>query len=71
MRVPRIVLVCALGLAIAAAGGFIVERGVRSLDEPLNVTAPLRFRVPPGSRFARVAAELVGAGDCRSSRERG
>lgn len=62
MRVPRIVLVCALGLAIAAAGGFIVERGVRSLDEPLNVRAPLRFRVPPGSRFARVASELSAQG---------
>ena len=37
-------------------------RGVRSLDEPLNVSAPLRFKVAPGSRFARVAAELAARG---------
>ena len=44
-------------LLIAAAAG-VAWRGVRSLDEPVNVTGPLRFKVLPGSPFARVAAEL-------------
>jgi UPF0755 protein len=37
-------------------------RAVRSLDEPLNVSAPLRFKVAPGSRLTRVAAELGAQG---------
>jgi UPF0755 protein len=43
-------------LAAAATGEFLKE--LRSLDEPLNVAAPLRFKVPIGSRFARVALDL-------------
>jgi len=35
---------------------------VESLDEPLKVSAPLRFKVAPGSRFARVVAELAAQG---------
>jgi UPF0755 protein len=63
MRGLRRVLLIALFLgAAAAAAGFIVLRGVRSLDEPLKVSAPLRFKVAPGSRFARVAAELAAQG---------
>ncbi len=42
-------------LVAAAATGW---RAVRSLDQPLNVAAPLRFKVPAGARFARVAADL-------------
>src|ERR1700730_12015748 len=33
--------------------------GVRSLDEPLRVAAPVRFKVAPGASFARVAAEFA------------
>src|ERR1700734_127537 len=33
--------------------------GVRSLDEPLRLAAPVRFKVNPGASFARVAAELA------------
>ncbi len=62
MRALRVVFLCVLLLAAAVAAGLIVERGVRSLDEPLNVKAPLRFKVPPGSRFAHVAAELSAQG---------
>ena len=36
--------------------------GVRSLDEPVRLAAPLRFNVNPGASFARVAAELAGQG---------
>lgn len=62
MRKLRQVLLIALLLGTAAAAGFVVLRGVRSLDEPLKVSAPLRFKVAPGSRFARVAAELAAQG---------
>lgn len=57
------VLVVAVVLAAAlAAAGVIVKRALHSLDEPLNVSAPLRFRVAAGSRFSRVAAELGARG---------
>lgn len=62
MKPLRIVLAAALVLAVAAAAGIVVERGLRSLDRPLNVRAPLRFKVAPGSRFARVASELAARG---------
>jgi UPF0755 protein len=55
-----LIAVC-VGAAVAAAG-LVVLRGVHSLDEPLKVSAPLRFKVAPGSRFARVAAELGAQG---------
>jgi UPF0755 protein len=55
-------LVALLAGAAAALVGLIVQRGVRSLDQPLKVSAPLRFKVAPGSRFARVAAELAAQG---------
>jgi UPF0755 protein len=47
---------------LLAAGGAVILRGVRSLDEPLHLAAPLIFKVPAGARFARVAAELAGEG---------
>jgi len=62
MRGLRRALLFAVFLGVAAAAGLIVLRAVRSLDEPLNVSAPLRFKVAPGSRFSRVAAELGAQG---------
>ncbi len=56
----RIVLV-ALAL-LAAAGALIVRQGIRSLDEPLAVAAVVRFKVPPGANFSRVAADLHARG---------
>ncbi len=53
-------LVAALLLIAAAAA--VVWRGVHSLDEPLHVAAPLRFKVAPGMGFARVAADLAAQG---------
>lgn len=52
----------ALVLAGLAAVGVLVRSGLRSLDEPLRVPAPLVFRVAPGTRFARVAADLAARG---------
>jgi UPF0755 protein len=51
-------LVVLLLAAAAAAVGF----GVRSLDTPLRLTAPLRFKVPAGASFAHVAGDLAAQG---------
>ena len=57
----RAVLLCgALLLACITAG--LAWVGVRSLDEPLQVSAKVRFKVAPGASFARVAAELASQG---------
>jgi UPF0755 protein len=53
-----LVLCVLLGLGGAA----VVWFGVRSLDEPVRLAAPLRFKVVPGASFARVAAELSAQG---------
>jgi UPF0755 protein len=45
-------------LIVAAAAAVTVWRAAQSLARPLNVAAPLRFKVPMGARFARVAADL-------------
>jgi UPF0755 protein len=63
MRGLRRALVIVVLLAAAgAAVGLMALRAARSLDQPLKVSAPLRFKVAPGSRFARVAAELGAQG---------
>jgi peptidoglycan lytic transglycosylase G len=62
VRAPRALFLAAIVIAILAAAGAVVLRGWRSLDEPLNVGSPLRFIVPPGSRFARVVADLAARG---------
>jgi len=54
-----IIVVCVLLLGSAAVA---VWFGVRSLDEPLRLTAPEIFKVVPGASFARVAAELASRG---------
>jgi UPF0755 protein len=58
----RAILILVLLGAAAAAAAVIVLRAVHSLNEPLKVSAPLRFKVAPGSRFTRVAAELAARG---------
>lgn len=47
---------------LSAAAGFEIWKGLRSLDEPLNVAAPLRFKVGVGSRFTHVASALAAQG---------
>ena len=49
-------------LLLAGATALWVRQGVQSLDEPLHVAAPLRFKVIAGSGFAKVAAELAMQG---------
>jgi UPF0755 protein len=61
IRPVRLVMPTIVVLLLAAAGAEIWQ-GVRSLDEPLNIAAPLRFKVSIGSRFARVAMDLGNQG---------
>ena len=49
-------------LVLLAAGAGAGWRQWRSLAQPVNAAAPLRFIVPPGARFLRVAAELEARG---------
>jgi UPF0755 protein len=49
-------------LLLASAATAVVWVGVRTLDEPLRVAAPVRFKVTPGASFSRVAAELAAQG---------
>jgi UPF0755 protein len=49
-------------LLLGAGAAAVVWFGVRSLDEPLRLAAPVRFNVTPGASFARVAAELSAQG---------
>ena len=51
-----------LVVLLLAAAAAMVWTGVRSLDAPLRLTAPLRFKVPSGASFAHVATELAAQG---------
>lgn len=56
------IVVSLVVLLLAAAAATTAIIGVRSLDTPLRLTAPLRFKVPPGASFAHVAGELAAQG---------
>jgi UPF0755 protein len=49
-------------LSLLAAAGAEIWLNLRSLDEPLQVAAPLTFKVPQGSRLAQVAGTLAARG---------
>lgn len=53
------IAICVLLVLLGSGAAVVVWVGVRSLDEPLRLAAPLRFKVNPGASFARVAAELA------------
>jgi UPF0755 protein len=57
-RAWRVALVFGV-LLLGSGAAAVVWIGIRSLDEPLRVAAPVRFKVAPGASFARVAAELA------------
>ena len=61
MRAGRVLMALAL-IGLLALGAAWVATEIKRLDEPLNVSAPVRFKVPPGSRFARVATDLSQRG---------
>jgi UPF0755 protein len=58
LRVGIALVVLLLGAAAAA----VLWSGALSLDAPLRLTAPLRFKVTPGASFAHVATELATQG---------
>lgn len=62
MRALKVIVPLVLVLGALAAGGLLVRSGLRSLDEPLHLSAPLVYKIAPGTRFARVAADLAGRG---------
>ena len=49
-------------LLLGAAAAACFWSGVRSLDVPLKLAAPTRFKVAPGVSFAHVATELATQG---------
>jgi UPF0755 protein len=49
-------------LLLCAAAAVVLWSGVQSLDAPLKLTAPMRFKVTPGVSFAHVATELATQG---------
>jgi UPF0755 protein len=51
-----------VALLLVAAVAAVLWSGVRSLDVPLKLMAPLRFKVMPGVSFAHVATELASQG---------
>ncbi len=55
-------LALALCLLLGSAAAVLVWMQMRSLDEPLQLAAPVRFNVNPGTSFARVAADLAARG---------
>jgi UPF0755 protein len=59
-RILRIAVAAVLLLLIGAAAAALWIG--RSLDAPLRVTAPVRFKVAPGASFAHVAGELAAQG---------
>jgi UPF0755 protein len=52
----------AIMTGVLAIGGAAAWRAARSLDAPLRVSAPLRFKVASGASFAHVAADLASQG---------
>jgi UPF0755 protein len=58
VRHPVRLIVALILMLVLATAGIDIWQGLRSLDEPLNLAAPLRVKVPIGSRFARVAMDL-------------
>ena len=56
------IAVSLLVLLLAAAAATALVWNVRSLDTPLRLAAPLRFKVPPGASFARIAGDLAAQG---------
>jgi UPF0755 protein len=60
-RAWRYALIICVFLMVSGAAA-VVWFGMRSLDEPVQLAEPLRFKVASGARFTRVAAELAAQG---------
>ncbi|HEY0800471.1 MAG TPA: endolytic transglycosylase MltG [Steroidobacteraceae bacterium] len=62
IRTLRIITALALLLLLVAAAASVLWSGMRSLDAPLRLAAPTRFKVQPGASFAHVASGLAAQG---------
>jgi UPF0755 protein len=51
-----------LVLLLIGAAAALIGVGVRSLDQPLHLASTMRFKVPAGASFARVANDLASQG---------
>ncbi len=51
-----------LGLLCGGGAAALIGLGVRSLDQPLKLSGTMRFKVPSGASFARVANDLASQG---------
>jgi UPF0755 protein len=62
--VRRVLLIALalLVLVLLAVGATVLYGGMRSLDTPLHLAAPYRFKIAPGKSFAHVASELASEG---------
>ncbi len=61
-RAVRISILLCIVLALGAVAARSIYSAVRTLDEPVHLAGPLRFKVPPGASFAHVAAGLAAQG---------
>jgi UPF0755 protein len=68
LKALKVIVPVALVLGALAVGGLIVRSGIKSLDEPLQLSAPLVYNIAPRTRFAHVAADLAGRGLLRQPR---
>ena len=48
----------ALVLVLTAGAAALGWYANRTLDEPLALSAPVIYRIPPGASFARIASDL-------------
>jgi UPF0755 protein len=62
VRPLRVLLLAGIVALLLAVPGAILWSGLKSLDQPLRVAAPYRFKVAAGARFAHVAADLASHG---------
>jgi UPF0755 protein len=61
MRALRIVLVLGV-LTALGVGGLCVWQGYKNLDAPVQLPAPLLYKVPVGASFGRIAQGLAAQG---------
>jgi UPF0755 protein len=58
----RLLVAVALIVTLLAAASTVVWSALHSLDAPLRVSSPTRFKVAPGASFAHVAMQLAAQG---------
>jgi len=57
-----LIVISAVVVLLGAAAAATLWSSLRSLDAPLQLSTPVRFKVAPGASFAHVATELASQG---------